>query len=235
MESNLVTCIIPVFNAESFVGEAIESVLEQTYSAVELVVVDDGSTDRTADVVGSYGETLTYVRRPHQGAAAAKNNGISAARGEFIAFLDADDVWHPDKLTRQMARIAQRPKIDLCFTQYRNFWTPDLGEEERRYQGSPLSHPVSGWSMSTLLARRGIFERFGLFEEDVAEKHQSLLWALRTAERGAIVDVTPAVLMYRRLHSGNLSRGWRINDEFFELVKVWRDYRRQQSNTDDER
>lgn len=235
LESNLVTCIVPVFNTESFVGEAIESVLEQTYAAVELIVVDDGSTDRTADVVRSYGATLTYVRRPHQGAAAAKNDGLGAAQGEFIAFLDADDLWHPDKLTRQMAGLAQPSDVDLSFTQYQNFWTPDLGEEERRYEGGPLSHPVSGWSMSTLLARRGVFEHFGLFEGDVAEKHQSLLWALRAAERGAIVDVTPEVLMYRRLHPGNLSRGWRIDDEFFELVKAWRDYRRQQSNIDDER
>lgn len=235
MKSNLVSCIIPAFNAESFVGEAIESVLEQTYAAVEIIVVDDGSTDHTPDVVRSYGATLTYVRRPHQGAAAAKNEGISAAQGEFIAFLDADDLWHPDKLTRQIARLALRPEIDLCFAQYRNFWTPDLAEEERLYQGRSLSQPASGWSMSTLLARREVFERFGLFEEDAAEKHQSLLWALRAAERGAIVDVMPEVLMYRRLHPENLSRGWRIDDEFFELIKAWRDYRRTQSKADDER
>ena len=235
MESNLVSCIIPAFNAESFVGEAIESVLNQSYAAVEIVVVvDDGSTDCTADVVRSYGATLTYVCRPHQGAAAAKNDGIASAQGEWIAFLDADDMWHPDKLARQMARLALRPEIDLCFTRYRNFWTPDLAEEERLYQGRSLSQAASGWSMSTLLARRGVFERFGLFEEDVAEKHQSLLWALRAAERGAIVDVMPEVLMRRRLHSGNLSRGWRIDDEFFELVKAWRDYRRQRSRADDE-
>lgn len=232
MESSLVSCIIPAFNAEPFVGEAIESVLAQSYRAVELIVVVDGSIDRTADAVRTYGPTVSYFVRPHRGAGAAKNEGIGIAQGEFIAFLDADDVWHPDKLTRQMAGLARRPEIDLSFTQYRNFWAPDLGEEERSYQGGPLSHPVSGWSMSTLLARRDIFERFGLFEEDVAEKHQSLLWALRAAERGAIVDVMPEVLMRRRLHSGNLSREWRIDDEFFELVKAWRDYRRQRSNTD---
>ncbi|MEE8593298.1 MAG: glycosyltransferase family A protein [Candidatus Bipolaricaulota bacterium] len=230
MESDLVSCIIPAFNAESFVGEAIESVLKQSYRAVELIVVDDGSTERTADVIRSYGATLTYVRRTHQGAAAAKNDGIGAAQGEFIAFLDADDLWHPDKLTRQMAGLARRSEIDLSFTQYQNFWTPDLGEEERLYQGGPLSNPVSGWSMSTLLARRGVFERFGRFEEDVTEKHQSLLWALRAAERGAIVDVMPEVLMRRRLHPGNLSRGWRIDDEFFKLLKTWRDFRRQQAD-----
>lgn len=234
MRSNLVSCIIPAFNAESFVGEAIESVLAQTYSAVEIVVVDDGSTDRTADVVRSYGPTVNCIVRPHRGAGAAKNDGVDGARGEWTAFLDADDLWHPDKLTRQVARLALRPEIDLSFTQYQNFWSEEIAEEERRYQGHPFSRPASGWSISTLLARRDVFERFGCFEEDVAEKHQSLLWALRAAEQGAVVDVMPEILMRRRLHSGNLSRRWTINDEFFELVKAWRDYRRQRSDANDE-
>jgi glycosyltransferase involved in cell wall biosynthesis len=235
MRSNLVSCIIPAFNAEPFVGEAIESVLAQTYSAVEIIVVDDGSTDRTADVARSYGPTVHCLVRPHRGAGAAKNDGIRVAQGGFVAFLDADDLWHPDKLTRQMDRLALRSQIDLCFTRYQNFWSEEVAEEEETYQGHPLSRPASGWSMSTLLGRRDVFERFGRFEEDAAERHQSLLWALRAAERGAIVDVMPEVLMCRRLHPGNLSRGWRIDDEFFELVKAWRDYRRQRSNADDER
>ena len=234
-ESNLVSCIIPAFNAESFVGEAIESALKQTYVPLEIVVVDDGSTDRTADVVRSFHTRLTYVHGLHRGTAAAKNIGLRAAHGPYIAFLDADDLWHPDKLTRQMAWLAQRPAIDLSFTQYRNFWVPELAEEEKRYQGSSLSLPASGWSIPTLLTRRETFDRFGLFDEDGGVKPQDLIWLLRAAKRGAIIDVMPEVLMDRRLHRGNLSRGWAIDDDFFEVLKTWRDYRRQRPDTDHER
>jgi glycosyltransferase involved in cell wall biosynthesis len=235
IESDLVSCIIPAFNAESFVGEAIESVLEQSYAAVELIVVDDGSTDRTADVARSYGPLVHCLVRPHRGAGAAKNDGVGLAQGGFVAFLDADDLWHPDKLTHQTTHLARKPEIDLSFTQYQNFWSEEIAEEGKKYHGHPLSRPASGWSMSTLLARRDVFKRFGCFEEDVTEKHQSLLWALRAAAQGAMVDVMSEVLTCRRLHSANLSRGWRIDDEFFVLVKTWRDYRKQRPNADDER
>ena len=183
-KSNLISCIIPAFNAESFVGEAIESVLGQTYKPVEVIAVDDGSTDHTADVIRLYGTEVTCLLQSHLGTARAKSVGVRAAHGPYIAFLDADDVWHHDKLTRQMAWLAQRPEIDLCFTQYRNFWIPELAEEEKLYQGRSLSQPASGWSISTLLVRRQSFERFGLFEESATEKHLNLIWALRAAEQG---------------------------------------------------
>ena len=233
-KSNLISCIIPAFNAESFVGEAIESVLGQTYKPVEVIAVDDGSTDHTADVIRLYGTEVTCLLQSHLGTARAKNVGVRAAHGPYIAFLDADDVWHHDKLTRQMAWLAQRPKIDLCFTQYRNFWIPALSEEEKRHQGRSLSQPSSGWSIPTLLARREVFERFGLFDEDEGKRPQDMIWVLRAAKQGAIVDVMPEVLMDRRLHRENLSREWAIDDDFFELLKAWRDYRRTRSKADDE-
>ena len=229
------TCVVPAFNAEAFIGEAVDSVLEQTYERIELIIVDDGSADRTLDVIRSYGDVLTYLRHPHAGAASAKNTGIRAAHGEFVAFLDADDLWRPDKLTRQMRRFAERPEVDLCFTRYRNFWAPDLAEEEKRYAERLLARSTSGWSMSTLLTRRDTFRRFGFFEESADEKHQSLIWALRAAKNGAVVDVMPDVLVDRRLHSGNQSRRWTIDAEFFDLLKTWRDYRKHVAGDDDAR
>ena len=225
MELRRVTCVIPTFNAAAFVAEAIESVLAQTYAETEIIVVDDGSTDLTEDVVRSFGKKVTYLPRPHRGAAAAKNDGIRASTGELIAFLDADDLWAPEKLARQIARLEQHPDIDLLYSEYRNFWSSELEEEEKEYRDHPLSEAVSGWSISTLLTRRSVFERFGFFEEHASERHQSLMWALRTAGNGACVEVLPEILMYRRLHPGNQSRGWTINDEFLELIKAWKDYR----------
>ncbi|MDD4904159.1 MAG: glycosyltransferase family A protein [Candidatus Bipolaricaulis sp.] len=221
-----VSCIIPAFNAAPFVGEAIESALEQTRPPQEILVVDDGSTDRTVDVVRSFGTRLAYLHQRHLGVAAAMNTGVRAASGTHIAFLNADDLWRPEKLARQMTRLVERAEIHLCFTQYRNFWVPELVEEERLHQGSSLSRPISGWSASTLLTPRETFEHFGLFEESGAQQHVELVWALRAAQQGAIVDVIPDVLMDRRLHPGNLSRRWAMDDDFFQLVRTWRDFRR---------
>jgi glycosyltransferase involved in cell wall biosynthesis len=235
MSPALVSCVIPAFNAEQFVAEAIESVLQQTYEPLEILVVDDGSTDRTADVVRSYGSQVTCLSQEHRGTAAAKNDGIRAARGACIAFLDADDLWHHDKLTRQMARLAQRPEVDLCYTQYRNVWIPELAEEEDQYEGHALSKPASGWSLSTLLTHREVFDRLGFFEESDAKSHLNLVWALGAAKQGAIIDVLAEVLTYRRLHHANMSRRWAIDDDFFRLLKTWRDYRKHEVGDDDAR
>ena len=98
MEPNLVSCIIPVFNGELYLREALESVFEQTYRTTEVVVVDDGSTDETPNIAASFQSRVTYIRQDNQGPATARNTAIRAARGEFIAFLDCDDLWEPEKL-----------------------------------------------------------------------------------------------------------------------------------------
>ncbi len=234
MESRRVACVIPTFNADAFVAEAIESVLVQTYAETQIIVVDDGSTDCTEDVVRPFGRKITYLPQPHRGAAAAKNAGIRASRSGFVAFLDADDLWHPDKLTRQMALFEKQPGMDLLYTDYKNFWARGLEEEEKEYQDHPLSEATSGWSISTLLAKRSVFRRFGFFEVNVTERHQSLMWALRAAKGGATVQVLHDVLMYRRLHQGNQSRGWTVDAEFLELVKAWKDYRQTRAEKDAE-
>ena len=115
-DAPLVSCIIPVFNGARFLGEAVDSILAQTYRPCEVIVVDDGSTDATGDVIAGYGERVVAVRQPNRGEAAARNAGVRAARGALVAFLDADDLWGPEKLTRQAAKLGEDPRIDLCFT-----------------------------------------------------------------------------------------------------------------------
>src|SRR5262249_17267514 len=131
MEQSLVSCIVPVFNGERYLGETLDSILAQTYRPREIIVVDDGSTDGTAAVVAAYGKRVTSVWQANAGEMAARNRGLTRARGEFIAFLDADDLWHPEKLARQIARFQERPEIDLSFTRFQNFWVSELATEER--------------------------------------------------------------------------------------------------------
>ena len=103
-----VSVIIPTYNRSLSVREAIESVLAQTYRDFELIVVDDGSADNTPSVLGSFGERIRGIRQANAGVSAARNAGIRAAKGEWVAFLDSDDLWVPQKLERQMAGVALR-------------------------------------------------------------------------------------------------------------------------------
>jgi glycosyltransferase involved in cell wall biosynthesis len=165
------------------------------------------------------------------GYAAAKNSGLDSARGELIAFLDADDVWHPEKLARQVSRLRSQPEIDLCFTRYNNFWTAELAEEERRYQGSALAQPQTSWSISTLLTRRVVFDRFGIFH-DGSRELENMTWFLRAVERGAVIDVLADILMYRRFNVESFTRRERsiFLENFFPILKEWRDYQRRKRN-----
>ena len=223
----LISCVIPVFNGERYLGEALDSALAQTHSPLEIIVVDDGSTDGTAEVVGRYAGRIEYLKQPNLGYEAAKDSGIRLARGEFIAFLDADDVWHPAKLAIQVARMRSRPELDLCFTRFRNFWMPDLAEEEQRYRRSSLAQPQASWSISTLLARRSAFERFGVFHDD-RRALENMTWFLRAAQRGAVIEVLADILMDRRFNVESFTRRGQkaFFDNFLPILKEWRDYRR---------
>jgi glycosyltransferase involved in cell wall biosynthesis len=231
MIPSLISCIVPVYNGGRYLREAVDSIVEQTHRPLEIIVVDDGSTDETAEVAANYGDRIKYLRQPNLGYAAAKNSGLDSARGEFIAFLDADDVWHPEKLARQLTRLRSEPEIDLCFTRYQNFWMPDLAEEERRYQDSPLAQPQTSWSISTLLTRRAVFERFGIFH-DGSRELANMTWFLRAVERGAVVDVLADILMYRRFNVESFTRRERsiFLENFFPILKEWRDYQRRKRN-----
>ncbi len=229
MTDSLISCIIPVYNGELYLREALDSIVAQTYRPLEIIVVDDGSQDGTAAVVAEYGEQVHYLWQPNAGETAARNRGLDAAQGEWVAFLDADDVWHPQKLVRQMARFQERPELDLSFTQFQHFWTPELGAEETHYRGHPLSQPVSAYGIITLLARRQAFERFGRFVEDGSRTPQNIIWFLHATEHGATIEVLPEVLVYRRLHPNNLSRQNGLTT-FFPILKAWRDYQRRRSH-----
>ena len=227
----LVSCIVPVFNGERFLAQTLASIRAQTYESLEIVVVDDGSTDGTPAVVAAQGGPVAYLRQNNRGQAAARNAGVRAARGEFVAFLDADDLWEPAKLARQMARLRQAPPIDLCLTRFQNFWMPELADEARRYRDDPVARPSAAWCIGTLLAPRRVLDRFGPFDERL-RLGPNITWFLRAAGRGARIEVVPDVLMRRRLHADNTTRQDLRSgpDEVFPILRAWRDYRRQTRN-----
>ncbi len=229
LERPLISCIVPVFNGERYLNEALESVLAQTYRPLEIIVADDGSTDGTPSVVASYGDQVTFRSQPTAGPAATRNLGLTAARGAFVAFLDADDLWHQEKLARQMARFAARPEVDVCVTHVRHFWVPELSDEETRFRHHWRAEALPGYYTSTLLARWTVFDTVGEF--DPALWHSDATeWFLRAADHGAVLELLPEVLTHKRLHHSNLSRreGEASRQEFIRLVKASHERRRRQ-------
>jgi glycosyltransferase involved in cell wall biosynthesis len=225
--SRLVSCIVPAFNSQAYLGEALDSIFAQTYRPIDVVVADDGSTDATATIVASYGPSVRFVAQPTAGPAATRNLGLRTARGELIAFLDADDRWHPEKLARQMARFDARPELDVSVTHIQNFWIPALEQEAQRLCDDARTHPMPGYVTMTMLARRSVFASIGTFDESLWHTDAGD-WFVRAAQHGAVVELFPDVLVSHRMHHTNLSRryGPASRAEFVRLVKRSLDARR---------
>lgn len=225
MSQPSVSCILPVYNGERYLSQALDSIFAQSYRPCQVVVVDDGSDDDTAAVVTRYGTKVCYLWQPNSGPAAARNLGLSAALGEFVAFLDADDLWHPEKLKRQVARFKARPDLDLCVTHVQNFWIPELRKEEAHFQTHRFSRPLPGYCTQALLTRRAYFHAVGSFRTDIRAADDTD-WFLRAAERGAVIECLPDVLVHRRLHRTNLSRTPLAYDVLLQVIKASLDRRR---------
>ena len=126
-KAKAVSIIIPVYNIQDYIAEAIKSVLNQTRHADELIIIDDGSTDRTGEIVKSFGDAVTYIAQTNTGAAVARNRGIEFSHGDWIAFLDGDDIYEPQKLEWQLALLEANPSLKWCYGNYRvKFFGTDL-------------------------------------------------------------------------------------------------------------
>jgi len=231
MKPALVSCIIPVHNGERYLDETLDSVIAQSYRPIEVIVVDDGSTDRSAEIVAARGDRLTLLCQANAGVASARNRGLEAVKSEFVAFGDHDDIWHPERLSRQMPCFTDRPDLDMCIAHIKSFWTPDLADQRDDYS-DPLVDVVAPATVTTgMVVRRAVFDRIGVFDSAfrVAD-HQD--WYLRAIDGGAVIELLPDVLQYRRLHATNMTRteAPRYAVELAEIVKRSLDRRRRQGS-----
>jgi glycosyltransferase involved in cell wall biosynthesis len=175
--------------------------------------------------VGNYGTQVRYLHQENAGPAAARNVGLTRAEGEFIAFLDADDMWHPEKLVRQMAQLNTRQELELCAAHLQNFWIPELSDEAESFRNHYLSRPVPGYGPPALLARRALFDKVGVFDAAL-RLSEDTDWFLRAVEKGVVMEILPDVLVYRRWHRTNISRSSR--HVLLKAVKASLDRRRGQ-------
>jgi glycosyltransferase involved in cell wall biosynthesis len=196
-----ITAIVPVFNGERYLAQALASITAQTLPPREIIVVDDGSTDGSAAAASSFGHGVVCVRQAHAGAAAARNRGALIAKGDWLAFLDADDLWCPDKLRSQSDALAGNPDLEMAFGHVEQFLCPSLDDETRRRLSCP-GEPLPGYHAGTLLIGRPAFTATGGFDEALASG-EFLDWYARASEAGLRSVMLPEVVMRRRLHGAN--------------------------------
>ena len=133
MKNNqLVSTIIPVYNGEKYIDDAIQSIFSQNYQPIELIVINDGSTDNTGEILRGYGQKIHVFDQDNQGISSALNLGISKANGSFFAFLDADDLWTPEKIFHQMQIFNESPGVDIVFGLVKQFYCPELSQREKK-------------------------------------------------------------------------------------------------------
>jgi glycosyltransferase involved in cell wall biosynthesis len=209
---DLVSVIIPTYNSAAYLVEAVRSVLAQTWQDFEILVVDDGSTDGTADALGAFRERVRYLRQDRAGPAVARNRAILSARGKYVAFLDADDVWLPPKVARQVALMNARPELVLSYTDFsRGPEGVAAGESQLKHYAHKATgdvfYPLFRTNFihtSTVLVRREALAGSGLFDPGLRGSEDIELW-LRLARRGEFGCVEEVLTAVRR-HAGNTTK-----------------------------
>lgn len=197
----LVSVVIPVYNAGPYIGEAIESIISQSYKPIEILIIDDGSSDSSAEVLKTF-KNIRYVHQAHGGPSKARNLGISLALGKFVAFHDADDICMPNRVTEQMGVLLSDATIEVVYSRIQNFIDVNA-EVPRFFKTNELMKPRMGF-ISSALMRKTVFEKVGLFNEGI-KIGEDIDWMVRAENRSVCSTTIPEVLVKRRLHETNLS------------------------------
>jgi glycosyltransferase involved in cell wall biosynthesis len=217
MNTPLVSIVLAVKNGERYLAEAIKSVLAQTFKSYEIIVVDDNSTDNTLNIINSYSQ-VGYIFNKGKGTSHARNVGIDAATGKFIAFQSHDDIWTPDKLSTQVDYMAKHPDIQYTIAKMK-FFLEDGHSPPSGFRRELLSGNHIGMIPETLLVRKTLFSKIGKFdpEYDVAE---DVDWFARANDANVPMAIIPKILLHKRIHNTNKSSNVAKNN--LDLLKLLR-------------
>jgi glycosyltransferase involved in cell wall biosynthesis len=198
-DAPLVSVVVPCYNTERYIGEAIDSIIAQDCNSMQIVVIDDGSTDRSMEVVRRFGDRVECRSQPNAGISAARNAGIAMARGRYLAFLDADDIWTSTSLACRLVRLRQG--ADCVFGGVEHFVSTDLSPEERdRFASIPAI--MTGRLAGTMLIDRRAFLRVGLFDTSL-KIGEMLDWVARAEHARIASALIDDVVLRRRIHRNN--------------------------------
>jgi glycosyltransferase involved in cell wall biosynthesis len=220
-----ITAAIPVRDGEAYLAEAIESVLAQSRPCDQVIVVDNGSTDRSAEIARAYAPAVELVSEPREGIGAARNAALRATSGSHIAFLDADDLWKPAKTAVQLAALEAQPELQIVFGHVRQFLSPNFGPDDAAALNVP-SAPQPGLYIGAMLATRTAVKAIGPWPEDV-KVSDGLSFILRMRELGIDNVMLDDTVTLRRIHGANHSIHNRAErTEFARMIKHSLDRRR---------
>lgn len=226
MNNPLIDVIIAVYNGEKFIAEAVETIQQQTWQNVHIIAVDDGSADGTLPALQQLKQVynnITVIPLIHKGVSAALNAGLAASAAEYIAILDADDLWHTTKLAKQMQALQQH-NADICFTYLEEFENKPPGSNNTDGTYSARPAPLKGYAKTTMLTRKSNFKKYGLFNEGTAIG-DFIEWYSRLVRDGKEILMLDEVLAYRRIHNTNTTRNVNKN-AYLELLKRHLDEKR---------
>jgi glycosyltransferase involved in cell wall biosynthesis len=236
-DAPLVSMVMPAYNSARYIAQALDSALAQDYFALEIIVVDDGSTDDTVNIVSRYGDKVRLLSQKNQGSAAARNLGIREARGKYIAFLDADDAWWPHKIRHQVAAMIQGG-YKMAYSRF-IWWHPDAhGEHTQPETEFAQAHNpnlssaviVTGWPYaellldcivwtSTVIVEKTELEKAGLFDETLRKGQDYDLW-LKLSRQIKMVGLEIPTALYR-IHPASITSSVKeINYEYLILSRA---------------
>ena len=208
MQLPLVSVIMPVYNSENTVRRALDSILAQTYSNYEVIIVDDGSSDSTCQIISEYSSSVEYFHQENAGASAARNKGITQSKGELVAFIDSDDMWYPEKLEIQVNAYLKEPEASIIHTAF------DEGFEFKEYlpikpEDTQAKHNefVNIFKMPylrtpTVMVPRRVFDQVGMFDTELLTA-EDVDFFLRCSYQQLVLYI-PQVLVYVSMNQGSL-------------------------------
>jgi len=206
-----VSVIIPVYNGETYIAEAVESILRQNHEPLEIIIVDDGSTDNTAEIAAGLKCDVRYVHQLNSGPSAARNRGLRMARGDVIGFLDVDDLWSENKLNIQLGHLEKNPEKEIVLGLLQRMQL--IRDKDGTHLFKEWDQPVMNMHLGSGLFRKSVFDKVGCLDESL-DYCEDWDWFMRAKEMNVPMLVHKEVTYYYRRHDKNITNDTETNSNF---------------------